>query len=106
MYQNGGHHQHYKKNSSQTAEEREARLQYGEELVEGGVLHRRLQNSERHAMSTSLDVVNDTEQTHKNSFTAHSSGNRYLCSSTIEGKSQLPRSVLDRSRSPIMQTLC
>ena len=34
---------------SETAEEREARLQNEGELVEGGVLHLRLPNSERHA---------------------------------------------------------
>ena len=58
---------------SETAEEREARLQHGGQLVEGGVLHRRLRNSERHA---SLDVVDDAEQTHERSITADCSGNR------------------------------
>ena len=45
--------------ASETAEEREARLNHGEELVEGSILHRRLPNSERHA---SLDVMGDAEQ--------------------------------------------
>ena len=38
----------------ETPEGREVRLHHGGELVEGGVLHRRLPNSERHASSTSL----------------------------------------------------
>ena len=60
--------------------------------------------NERQAMSMRLDVVDDAEQTYKRSFTAHCSGDRYLCTSTIEDKSQLPRSALDRSHSPIMRT--
>ena len=38
----------------ETAEGREVRLHHGGELVEGGVLHRRRPNSERHASSTLL----------------------------------------------------
>ena len=87
--------------ASETAEEQEGRLEHGGELVEGGVLHRRLRNSERRDVDVS-PCRGRRRATQKRSFTAHCSGNRYLCTSTIEGKSQLPRSALDRSRSPIM----
>ena len=48
--------------ASETAEEWEAHLNHGVELVEGHVLHWRLRNSERH---TSLDVMGDAEETGK-----------------------------------------